>query len=463
MAVAPNSPAARDIAHVLHPTTELKGHRERGPLVVERGEGIYVYDDTGRRYMETTAGAWCLSLGYGDNELAEVAAEQMRKLGYASGFFGRSAVPVIDLAEKLTQVVPFKNLTKVFFLASGSEANDTQVKLLWYYNNAVGRPRKKKIISRVKAYHGSTWLAASLTGLPQFHNDWDAPAPHILHTDCPHHYRFAQPGESEEAFATRLADSLEALIQREGPDTVAGFIAEPVMGAGGVFIPPKTYYEKVQAVLKRYDVLFIADEVITGFYRTGRMFGCETMGIKPDTMTMAKALSASYQPIAAVMIPEYMYDVLVEQSAKHGLFGHGYTYGGHPVAAAVALRTLEIYERRNILGHVQKVSRRFLERLKGLADHPLVGEATGIGLMGAVELVADKKTKRPFPAAKKVGAYCSGRAFEHGLVGRNIGDRMAFSPPLVITAAEIDDMFDRFAKALDETATWVERERLRAA
>jgi 4-aminobutyrate--pyruvate transaminase len=293
-----NSAASRDIATLLHPYTHLKKHETEGPLVLTEGKGIYVTDENGKQYIEGLAGLWCTSLGYGEERLVEAAAKQMRKLSYSHLFNHKSHDISIELAERLLALMPVK-MSKVFFNNSGSEANDSAVKLVWYYNNARGKHRKKKIIARMKGYHGVTVAAASLTGLPNNHRDFDLPIANIRHADCPHHYRFGKPGETEEQFATRLAESLEAQILREDPETVAAFIAEPVMGAGGVLVPPKTYFEKIQVVLKKYDVLLIADEVICGFGRTGRMFGTETFGLKPDIMTMAKALSSAYLPISA--------------------------------------------------------------------------------------------------------------------------------------------------------------------
>jgi 4-aminobutyrate--pyruvate transaminase len=462
MAPIGNSAAARDIAHLVHPYTNLATHAEKGPLILTRGKGIHVYDDAGREYIEGMAGLWCTSFGFGEEELVEAAIEQLRKLPYYHGFTGKSTEPSIELAEKLKSIMPFE-ASKVFFVNSGSEANDTQVKLVWYYNNALGRPKKKKIISRVKGYHGVTVASASLTGLPNNHRDFDLPIANITHTACPHFYRFGEAGETEEAFATRMAETLEAKILEEGPDTVAAFIAEPIMGAGGVLLPPATYFEKVQAVLKKYDVLFIDDEVICGFARTGNLFGAETYGMHPNTMSVAKALSSAYLPIAACVFDEGIYQALEDQSRKIGTFAHGYTYSGHPACAAVALKTLELMEKRNVLSHVRDVTPTFQRRLKAFADHPLIGEARGIGLIGAVELVADKKTKRSFDISKAVGPTLVAKAQEQGVILRAIGDGVAFCPPLIITEAQIDEMFDRFAKALDETEAWVHRENLRAA
>jgi 4-aminobutyrate--pyruvate transaminase len=341
---------------------------------------------------------------------------------------------------------------------SGSEANDTVVKLIWYYNNAIGRPRKKKIISRTKAYHGVTVASASLTGLANNHRDFDLPIDRILHVECPHFYRFGLPGETEEAFAGRMADSLEQRILSEGPETVAAFIAEPIMGAGGVLLPPATYWEKIQAVLGKYDILLIADEVICGFGRTGEMWGTVTYGLKPDMITCAKSLSSGYLPIGAVMVSEAIYGALVKQSEKIGVFSHGFTYSGHPVTSAVALETLKIYEQDDTLSHVRRMAPRMQAGLRRFASHPLVGEVRGIGLIGAVELVRDKATKAPFDAAEAVGPFLAKRGHHHGLILRALGDSIAFCPPLIINEAEIDLMLGRFALALDDTFAMV-RER----
>jgi len=334
---------------------------------------------------------------------------------------------------------------------------------VWYYNNALGRPRKKKIISRTKAYHGVTVASASLTGLANNHRDFDLPIAGILHVDCPHYYRFGQPGESEEAFASRMAESLDQRILSEDPGTVAAMIAEPIMGAGGVILPPATYWEKVQAVLNRYNVMLIADEVICGFGRTGNMWGTTTYGMRPDMITCAKALSSGYLPIGAIMISAQIHDALLKQSEKIGVFSHGFTYSGHPVTSAVALETLKIYEERDILSHVRKVAPRMQEGLRKFAAHPLVGEVRGIGLVGAVELVADKATRAPFDPADGVGPYLVKRGHHHGVILRAMGDSIAFCPPLIIQEHEIDLMLERFALALEDTLAMVRERRQNAA
>lgn len=445
---------AEDLDAVLHPVTNFKLLRARGPLVISEGRGVYVYDDRGNEYIEGMAGLWCTALGYGVPELAEVAREQVSRLAYSPLFSGKSHEPAIRLAQKLKAWAP-DVAGKVFFGSTGSDANDTQIKLIRYYNNALGRPRKKKIISRQRAYHGVTIASASLTGLPVNHAMFDLPMAGVLHVECPHHYRYAQPGESEEEFATRLASSLEARILAEGPDTIAAFIAEPVMGAGGVIAPPRTYFAKIQAVLARHDIMLIDDEVICGFGRTGCAFGAEHFGMRARTMSVAKAITSGYIPLSAVMIPDDFYEVLVEPSAANGSFGHGFTYSGHPVACAVAVRNLELMEERGVVAHAKKVGERFQARLRAFADHPLVGEARGIGLIGALELVADKATRASFAPVGEVGLHCSDRCQDHGLIVRNLGDTIAFCPPLVITESEIDEMLDRFGRALDATEAWL--------
>jgi 4-aminobutyrate--pyruvate transaminase len=453
------SNAARDIAWHLHPFTNMRRLESEGPLVITGGRGIHVTDEAGREYIDAMAGLWCVSLGFSEKRLAEAAYRQMLELPYASTFGQRSHPTAITLAEKLIALMPVP-MSKVFFNNSGSEANDTAVKLVWYYNNAIGRPRKKKIIARMKGYHGSTIGSASLAGLPFMHMDFDLPIAGIRHTDCPAYYRGAKPGETEEDFSTRMAENLDELIQREGPDTVAAFIAEPVQGSGGVVVPPRGYFAKVQEVLRKHDVLFIADEVICGFGRTGNMFGCETFAIAPDIMTVAKSLSSAYLPISATIINETIYQGLASNSEKLASFTHGFTYSGHPVCAAVALETLKIYEERDILGHVRKVAPRFQAGLQQFVQHPLVGDVRGVGLMAGLELVRDKATKQPFDAKAGVGAFFEESAHAEGLLMRGRGEQLVLSPPLIITEAEMEDLLARLGRALDATAAFVRRSEL---
>ncbi len=439
----------QDIDHIVHPYSNLDAHATRGPTVITRGEGCYVYDDTGRRYLEGMAGLWCTSLGFSEQRLMDAAMAQFQQLPYYHLFNHRSHPPGIALAQALTSIAP-AGLNHVLFANSGSEANDAAVKLVWYFNNALGRPDKKKIISRRYGYHGVTVASGSLTGLPPVHADFDLPIARILHTDCPSYYHFGQPGESEGDFGARLANNLEQMILAEGPETVAAFIAEPVNGSGGVLVPPAGYFDKVQAVLKKYDVLFIVDEVICGFGRTGHMFGSEAFGLQPDMMSVAKGLSSAYQPISALLMNDKVNDALKAASRKHGAFAHGVTYAAHPVAAAVALETLKIYEERNIVQHVRDVAPHFLERLGALRGHPLVGEVRGMGLLAAVEITADKATKKPFPASAGVGAWIQARAMEHGVIVRAIANCVALCPPLIVERSHIDELVDGLARALDD-------------
>ena len=453
----PDSIEAKDLAHLLHPTTNLAAHQQHGPAVHTRAKGVYLWDNHGKQYLEGMAGLWCTALGYGEPELARVAEEQMRALNYSQLFGGKTNEPSVLLAEKLKAMAPM-DAGRVFYGLSGSDANDTQMKLMWYYHNAIGKPEKKKIISRMRGYHGVTIASGSLTGLPGFHKHFDLPIAGVLHTDCPFYYGEGLPGESEPEFVDRIVGNLAAMIAKEGADTIAAFIAEPVLGAGGVIVPPPGYYEKVQALLAANDILFIDDEVICGFGRTGAPFGAQTMNIKPTTMSVAKALSSAYLPMSAVLLPEFMYESFVEMSAELGNFGHGFTYSGHPVCAAVALRNLELMEERDLFTHAARVGEVFQQRLHSYADHPLVGNTRGVGLIGAIELRADKKTKQPFAASLGIGAQLMAFALEEGLIVRALGESIAFCPPLVISENQVHELFDKFAKALAATEAWFARQ-----
>lgn len=447
-----NTPAARrDLSFHLHPSTNLRTVQTEGPLVITRGDGVYVYDDEGKRYLEGMSGLWCASLGFSERRLAEAAYRQMCELPFYHSFGGKVPAISTELAERLISMAPAE-MAKALFANSGSEANDTAIKLAWYINNALGRPNKKKIISRQRAYHGVTIASGSLTRLAFAQTDFDLPIARILHTDCPHYYRGGLTGETEEAYASRLAVSLEQLIVREGPDTIAAFFAEPVMGAGGVLVPPATYFDRVQPILKKYDILFVVDEVICGFGRTGRMFASQTFNLQPDIMTVAKALSAGYLPISANLLSRRICDILLAQSDKLGIFGHGYTYSSHPVPAAVALETLKIYDELDIVARVNRVGPRMQAGIRSYSDHPLIGDARGIGLIGAVELVRDKATKQSFDAKAAVAAYLVRQAQHHGAILRSMpGDIVGFCPPLTISEAEIDEMLTCFGRALDDT------------
>ncbi|MEP4034337.1 aspartate aminotransferase family protein [Roseibium polysiphoniae] len=433
----PNSIEARDVAFQLHSYMDARKHEENGPLVIEKGDGIFVEDNNGKRYIEGMAGLWSVAVGFGEKRLVEAAARQMEKLPYYHTFTGKTHGPSVELAEKLVAMAPVP-MSKAYFTNSGSEANDTAIKLIWYRSNALGKPERKKIISRVRGYHGVTIASASLTGLPNNHRSFDLPIENILHTSSPHYRSMKKDGESEQDFAKRCAQDLEDMILAEGPETIAAFFAEPVMGAGGVVVPPEGYWEAVQPILKKYDILFVADEVICGFGRTGNMFGTETFKLEPDIMTLSKALSSSYLPMSALLVNEKVYGPVADESHKIGVWGHGYTASGHPVAAAVALENLKIIEERDLVGHVRDISPTFLKRLHALSEHPLAVESRGIGLIGAVELHHDEMSKTP----GVLGAQTNMAFHEGGLISRNMGDSMAFCPPLIISEKQVNDMFD---------------------
>ena len=454
-----NSAAARDVANVFHPYTDLKAHQDVGPMIISRGDGVRVFDDSGKDYIESVAGLWCASLGFSNERLAKAAYDQMIKLPFYHGFTAKSHEPMIDLAEMLIARAPVP-MSKAFFANSGSEANDSAVKMVWYYNNALGRTAKKKIIGRIKGYHGITIVAASLTGLPNNHRSFDLPLPGFIHTMTPHYYHGAHEGESEEAFATRCAEELDKLIVAEGPDTVAAMFAEPIMGAGGVIVPPRGYFEKIQAVLKKHDVLLVADEVICGFGRTGNYWGTQTFGMEPDIITCAKALSSAFLPISGVMVNEKVFSVLAEESHKIGTFGHGFTYSGHPVPAAVAIETLKIYDEINIVEQAATVGAFMQSELhRRFDDHELVGEVRGVAMIGALELVANKDARQNFEPSAKIGARLTKLCEAHGVIARSLpNDTLAFSPPLIMTQEDVSTMFDRVGAALDELAVQLRRE-----
>jgi 4-aminobutyrate--pyruvate transaminase len=443
-----NSHDLADRASLIHQQTNLAAYQANGGTILRKGDGVYVFDESGNRYLEAMAGLWCASLGFSEKRLADVAYKQMLELPYYHTFFGKSHVAGIELAERLLSIAP-AGMSKVAFQCSGSEANDAAIKLVWYYNNALGRPQKKKIIGRERGYHGNTVASVSVSGQPHMQGGFDVPLPMFRHTENPNYYRFHKDGEDEEAFSARMAASLEKLILDEGPDTVAAFFAEPVQGGGGAITPPKGYFERIQPILKKYDILFVADEVICGFGRTGNMWGSQTYSLEPDMITCAKALSAAYQPISALLVNDKVFAAMLDQSGKLGTFGHGFTYGGHPVACAVANETLKIYEERDIVGHVRRMSPLMQNGLKETESHPLVGNARGVGLIAGVELMADKAKRAPFPPAATAGTIVQDECQKAGLIVRAIGDRIAFTPPLIITAAQIDEMLSRFRTGLD--------------
>ncbi len=443
-----NSAEARDINYVLHCHTDHIKHREVGPLVIERGEGVFVYDTAGNRYLEGMAGMWSAALGFSEKRLADAAARQYAKLPFYHVFYHKSMPTTIDLAEKLVKMAPVP-MSKAFFNASGSEAIDTVIKLLWHRSNGMGQPQRKKILSRNRAYHGATIATNNLTGLSGNHEGHDLLMP-VVRLTSPHLYRDGLPGETEEQFATRLAQELEDTILREGPETICCFIAEPVNGGGGVIVPPATYWEKMQAVLKKYDILFVADEVITGFGRTGKMFGSQTYNLQPDVMVFSKQLTSSYIPFAAFVVNERVMEGLYEANARYGGLWHGFTTCGHPVAAAIALETIRIIEEENLPQNAYEMGERLRAGFRKLLDHPLVGEVRGVGLLAGVELVIDKEKKTALEKIGDLGAMVAQQMIANGVIARPTYDALLFSPPMIIEPEEVDMIIAALAKSLNE-------------
>ncbi|WP_102225157.1 aspartate aminotransferase family protein [Acidimangrovimonas sediminis] len=448
-----NSVAHGDITTILHPYTDARVHEQKGPIVIDRGEGVHVVDQTGKKYLEAMAGLWSVAVGFSQDRLVKAAAKQMEKLPYYHTFASKSHEPSVRLAEKLVEMTP-ENLTRVFYTSSGSEANDTVIKLVWYYNNALGRPQKKKFLARNKAYHGITIASGSLTGLPGNHKDFDLPAIPVVHLTTPHFYRFGAEGETEADFCARLLKEAEDTILAEGPETIAAFIGEPVMGAGGVMVPPEGYWPGIEALCKKYDILLVSDEVINGFGRTGARWGCEKMGFTPDILVTSKQLTSSYMPLAALVFSEAIYDVVADHTHKLGGFGHGYTATGHPVACAVGLENLAIIEEQDLMGNAARMGERLQAGLKKLESHPLVGEVRGTGLIAAVELVADKATKKPFDPVGKVGGAAFAFGHEEGIIFRNLGDSIAVCPPLIVTEADVDEIVRLMGVIIDRAEAW---------
>jgi 4-aminobutyrate---pyruvate transaminase len=452
MSKTPLNPLARaDIATELHPYTDARLHEKTGPIVIDRGAGIYVYDSEGKEYIEAMAGLWSVAVGFNEPRLMQAAAAQMTKLPYYHIFSHKSHEGAIRLAEKLVSMTP-EQLTRVFFTNSGSEANDTVVKLVWYYNNALGRPKKKKFLARQKSYHGITVASGSLTGLPNNHRDFDLPAIPVRHLTCPHFYRYGKAGESEPQFTARLLAEAEAVILEEGADTVAAFIGEPLMGAGGVMPPPPGYWPGIEALCRKYDILLVSDEVINGFGRIGSPFGAMHYGFNPDIMVLSKQLTSSYVPLAAVLFSDQIYAAVADNTARIGTFGHGFTTSGHPLAMAIALENLKIIEERDLMGQAARVGAFMQQELAKLASHALVGEVRGSGLIAGLELVEDKASRRPFDPQLKVGPKAYGLGHENGLIVRSIGDTIALCPPMIITEAQVLELIARLRKTLDDTA-----------
>lgn len=443
-----------DKMSLFHPLTSIADNLRDGPAIYADASGVRIRNVSGRELIDMGAGLWCVNVGYGRPELADAAAAAMRGLSFQHLFGGAASEVTIRLADRLLTLFREKanapHMARVFFGTSGSDANDTAFKLVRYYNNLLGRPAKKKIISRIGSYHGVTYASGSLTGIPSYHKAFDLPVDGVLHTSCPHYYGFGQPGESEAAFADRMVADLEALIAREGGETIAAFIAEPVMGTGGVFLPPADYFAKVQAVLARHDILFVIDEVITGFGRTGEWFASGLYNLKPDIVSLAKGLTSAYFPMSASIISDRIWSVLEETSPAMGTFMHGFTFSGHPVASAVAMATLDLMEAEDLVGNAARLGPYLLDALRSrLADHPYVGDVRGVGLMAGVEFVAEKSPRRPFADGRGPHRVIGKKAVEAGVLVRALpfAPVNSFSPPLSITREDIDIAADRYAAA----------------
>ncbi len=455
----PNSLHASDIAHSMHPYTNMRLHEEQGPMIITRGEGVHVYDSEGKEYIEGLAGLWSVAVGFSQPRLVEAAAKQMAELPYYHTFAHKAHEPSIRLAEKLAEMTP-EGMDRVFFTNSGSEANDTVIKMVWFYNNALGRPEKKKFLARNKAYHGITIASGSLTGLPANHKDFDLPAIPVTHLTCPHYWKWAEDGETEAEFTARLLKEAEDTILAEGPETIAGFIGEPVMGAGGVMTPPEGYWPGIRALCDKYDILLVSDEVINGFGRCGTPFGCQKYGFTPDIMVTSKQLTSSYMPLAAIIVNDKVYNTIADHTAKLGTFGHGFTGSGHPVACAVGLENLKIIEEQDLMGNAARLEAKFQEGLRKFADHPLVGEVRGVGLIGGIEMAKDKEKRLSFEPAGKVAPQVVKFCAEEGLILRAVYETVALCPPLIVTEEDIDQILARLGRALDRGWEWVQAEGL---
>lgn len=440
---------ARDLKNTLHGFSDLNTLHDKGPVIISHGEGPYVYDIHGNKYLEANSGLWNVVAGFNHEGLAEAACEQINKFPAYHTFFGRISQPTIELSEKLIEIAPVP-MSKVFFTNSGSEANDTVIKLLWMINEGAGEPKRRKIISRVNAYHGTTVMTTAMTG-KSYAGAFGLPGDtEVVFADCPHYWRFAEDGETEADFTARMARQLEELILKEGPETIACFYAEPVMGAGGVIPPSEGYFQAVQPILKKYGIPLVADEVICGFGRTGKLWGTETLGMEPDIIVASKVMTAGYFPMGAVMISEEIYQKLMKASEEWEEIPHGFTTGGHPVGCAIALKALDIVLNEGVFDNVVEVGAYFQEKLKSYANHKYVGEARGIGLMGAIELVIDKETKEPFPSEYAVSEQIAVTALDHGLIVRPIGQAIVLCPPFIISREQIDELFDKLDTTLEQ-------------
>ncbi|MDE4276619.1 aspartate aminotransferase family protein [Phaeobacter gallaeciensis] len=454
-----NSLHASDMAHSMHPYTNMRLHEEKGPMIITGGNGARVYDDQGKEYIEALAGLWSVAVGFSETRLAEAAYEQLKKLPYYHSFAHKAHEPSIRLAEKLVEMTP-EGLNRVFFTNSGSEANDTVVKMVWFLNNGLGRPEKKKFLARDKGYHGITIASGSLTGLVGNHRDFDLPAIPVTHLSTPSYWRYSNEGETEAEFTARLLKELEDTIIAEGPETIAAFIGEPVMGAGGVMTPPEGYWPGVAEICAKYDILLVADEVINGFGRTGARFGCEKYGFTPDILVTSKQLTSSYMPLAAIVVNDKVYNAIADNTAKLNGFGHGFTASGHPVACAVGLENLAIIEEQDLMGNAERLEPIFQNGLRKFADHPLVGEVRGVGLIAGVEMAKDRATRTSFEPAGKVAPKVVEFCAEEGLIVRAVYETVAFCPPMIVTEEDVSEILARFGRALDKALEWARAEGL---
>ena len=450
MATQQTQAAQMDQRSQFHPFTSINDLKAEGPTVMVSGSGIRVRDVNGKEYLDGMAGLWCVNLGYGRKEISDAIARQSERLSFFHTFNGMSSDVVAECAEALLARAPVP-MSRVFFGASGSDANETQLKLIWVYNNLRGKPEKKKVIARWNAYHGSGVATASLTGLPGMHNLFDLPKGPILHVSAPYYYRNAPDGMSERDFSRQLARELEDLIEREGGDTIAAFFAEAVMGAGGLIPPPEGYFEEITPILKKHDILFVADEVVSGFGRLGTYWGSQTYGYEPDLITSAKGVTSGYFPMSAVLISPKVWDVLEANADKVGVFGHGYTYSAHPVGAAAALTVLKLIDELKVVENVADVGPYMLQALRDrLGQHPHVGDIRGKGLMLGIELMKDRETKEIFPMANRTGRQVLKASAERGLITRALGDTLVFAPPLILKRVEADEIVDKFALAVND-------------
>ncbi|AJE48461.1 4-aminobutyrate---pyruvate transaminase [Celeribacter indicus] len=417
--------------------------------MIDRGEGAWVYDEHGQGYIDATSGLWCASLGFSQERLARAAYDQMSRLGYYHTQAHYTHPMGARLAERLVEMAPVP-MSKALFQCSGSEANDVAIKLVWHYHTILGKPEKRKIIGRQMGYHGSTCASISASGKPDMHRDFGVPLQDFLHVSMPHYYRFHEDGESEEDYSARLAEELENLILAEGPETIGGFIAEPVLGAGGAVPPPEGYFARVQDILHKYDILFIVDEVICGFARTGEMWGSTTYDLKPDMLSCAKALSAGMAPISAVLVNDRIFDALLVQAGRVGHFAHSATYCAHPVAAAVANEVLDIYEEMDVVARARETGAYMQALAEREAGRAIVGDVRGVGMLCAIELTGDKATRTPLPEIDRMAEFIAERGRAHGLLLRAIGPTLAFAPPLNSNREDVDEIFTRLGRVLDD-------------